>query len=210
MSLSAAVIRELVAAGLAGDALVAACERIEMAAAPAPRTARQERNARYYEARQERLKASEKRLKTSDVLDPSSPLVPPASLSPETPIPPPPYNPPTTLVPAPSADTPALPIQLDLVGEDDTPSRGKYSDQFELLWGEYPKAANQSKADAWKAYRRLKAPDRQAALDGAMAYAAYIERETAAAKLNPYARPPPVAHLSTFLNGRRWETWNEK
>lgn len=35
MSLSAAVIRELIAAGLSGDALVAACERIEMAA-PAP------------------------------------------------------------------------------------------------------------------------------------------------------------------------------
>lgn len=31
MSLSAAVIRELIAAGLSGDALVAACERIEMA-----------------------------------------------------------------------------------------------------------------------------------------------------------------------------------
>ena len=52
MSLSAAVLRELMAAGLSGDALLAACERIEAAApevvAKPERTARQERNARYY------------------------------------------------------------------------------------------------------------------------------------------------------------------
>jgi hypothetical protein len=89
MSLSAAVIRELIAAGLQGEALVAACERIE-GAQPVARNARQERNARYYEARKERLNASENRLKTSE---PSFPLVPPA-LSPEPPITPP-YNPPT-------------------------------------------------------------------------------------------------------------------
>jgi hypothetical protein len=53
--LMAAVVRELIAAGLEGDALVAALERIEQST-PATRTARQERNARYYE---KRLKASE-------------------------------------------------------------------------------------------------------------------------------------------------------
>lgn len=61
MSLSAAVLRELMAAGLSGDALLAACERIEAAApevvAKPERTARQERNARYY-ASKKRLKAS--------------------------------------------------------------------------------------------------------------------------------------------------------
>lgn len=60
MSLSAAVIAELVAAGLSGEALVSACERIEAAQALGPsknRTARQERNARYY-ASKKRLKAS--------------------------------------------------------------------------------------------------------------------------------------------------------
>ena len=53
MSLSAAVLRELMAAGLSGDALLAACERIEAAAPEVVikpvRTARQERNARYYD-----------------------------------------------------------------------------------------------------------------------------------------------------------------
>lgn len=46
MSLSAAVIRELVAAGVTGDALVAACERIEATAYPA-RTKGAERTARW-------------------------------------------------------------------------------------------------------------------------------------------------------------------
>lgn len=71
MSLSAAVIRELVVAGLSGEALVAACERIEAAHGyfcnenEQQRTARQNRNARYYDAHKDRLKASEKRLKAS-------------------------------------------------------------------------------------------------------------------------------------------------
>lgn len=49
MSLSAAVIRELVAAGLSGDALVAACVRIEGASAPVnkPRSAAAIRQERY-------------------------------------------------------------------------------------------------------------------------------------------------------------------
>ena len=69
MSLSAAVVAELVAAGLSGEALVSACARIE-AASPvneggAPRTARQERNRRYYVSK--RLKAS-----YSDVSDANS------------------------------------------------------------------------------------------------------------------------------------------
>lgn len=63
MSLSAAVIRELVAAGLSGDALVAACERIEGATATViDPVARQramgaERVARYRQRRS--LKESE-------------------------------------------------------------------------------------------------------------------------------------------------------
>ncbi len=69
MSLSAAVIRELIAAGLSGEALADACERIE-ASSPAQevgplRTARQERNHRYYVSK--RLKAS-----YSDVSDANS------------------------------------------------------------------------------------------------------------------------------------------
>jgi hypothetical protein len=71
MSLSASVVRELVAAGLAGEALISACERIEAASgpAPAPRSKRQERNARYYQAHKgDRLNKSSERLKTSETL----------------------------------------------------------------------------------------------------------------------------------------------
>jgi len=68
MSLSAAVIRELIAAGLSGEALADACERIE-ARSPAAdgggRTSRQDRNRRYYVSK--RLKAS-----YSDVSDANS------------------------------------------------------------------------------------------------------------------------------------------
>nr|USU32946.1 hypothetical protein NG677_04385 [Methylobacterium sp. OTU13CASTA1] len=62
MSVIATALRELMAAGVTGEALVAAVERIEaaQAAAKAPvRTARQDRNARYYENRKARLEASE-------------------------------------------------------------------------------------------------------------------------------------------------------
>lgn len=71
----AAIVRELMAAGIDGEALVEAVARIEASQAPV-RTARQERNARYYQARKAeaaegRLKASEKRLKTSETSETS-------------------------------------------------------------------------------------------------------------------------------------------
>lgn len=55
----------MLAAGMPAEAIVAAVEEMEAATTP-ERSARQERNARYYAARKERLKASEKRLKTSE------------------------------------------------------------------------------------------------------------------------------------------------
>lgn len=114
MSLSAAVIRELVRAGLEGEALIAAAERIEDADGtdlPA-RTARQERNRRYYENR----KASEKRLKASysDVSDAPDPAldkkgVPPNPLTEKTqPTPSPPIVP-----PAPKSAREELAVVLD-------------------------------------------------------------------------------------------------
>lgn len=95
MSVVATALRELMALGVTGDALIAAVERIEQAATTertaslreavematakadgdlAEKTARQERNRRYYEAK--RLKASEsKTIKTDqDVSDASKTL----------------------------------------------------------------------------------------------------------------------------------------
>lgn len=59
MAVIAEAVRHLIAAGVSGDALVQAIEDMEAAELP-QRTARQERNRRYYEK-----KASEKRLKAS-------------------------------------------------------------------------------------------------------------------------------------------------
>lgn len=99
MSVSAATLRLLIDAGLEGDALVAVVASIDADmeeqaearenAAPA-RTARQERNRRYYEKRLNgRLNASEKRLNSDADVD-LAPLDGPPS-----PEPLPPLNPPT-------------------------------------------------------------------------------------------------------------------
>lgn len=53
MSLTSAVVKELIAAGITGDALVAACERIE-AASKAARSKGAERTARWRERRDQR------------------------------------------------------------------------------------------------------------------------------------------------------------
>lgn len=58
MPVISAALRELISAGVSGEELVQAIERLEVASYP-PKTARQERNHRYYTNRKERLKASE-------------------------------------------------------------------------------------------------------------------------------------------------------
>ncbi len=91
MSLTAAVVRELVAAGVTGDALVTACERIEAAATPL-RSTGAERTARW----RERNKKRHSDVTASQVTLTPSPLVPPLSPAPLSP----PIIPPT---PAPLA-----------------------------------------------------------------------------------------------------------
>jgi hypothetical protein len=91
MSLSAAVIRELVAAGLTGEALVSACERIEAATPDVQldtRTPRQKRNARYYDrkASEKRLKASYSDVSDADVLSPKKETSPEPPKEKTTPI----------------------------------------------------------------------------------------------------------------------------
>jgi hypothetical protein len=80
MSLTAAVVRELVAAGVTGDALVTACERIEAAATPL-RSTGAERTARW----RERNKKRHSDVTASQVTLTPSPLVPPLSPAPLSP-----------------------------------------------------------------------------------------------------------------------------
>lgn len=89
MSIIATALKHLIAAGVSGDDLVRAVAEMEAQAAPAApvRTARQERNARYYQKR-----ASEKRLNSgnqdvSDVSDASPVLSSPEGSSPTPPSP---------------------------------------------------------------------------------------------------------------------------
>jgi hypothetical protein len=109
MSVIAIATKHLIAAGVTGDALIAAIAEIEDATnelfathSPViePLSARQERNRRYYE---KRLNASEKRLNASEtsesvlkVSPPSPPLSSPPFLSPTPPNLTPPIIPPTT------------------------------------------------------------------------------------------------------------------
>jgi len=87
VSVIAAALKHMLAAGMQHDAIVAAVEAMEAARTVEPvRTARQERNARYYEARKARLEASENRLNASCSSETSETLsLPP---SPQTPQPP--------------------------------------------------------------------------------------------------------------------------
>jgi hypothetical protein len=140
--LMAAVVRELMAAGLEGDALVAALERIEQSAPPS-KTARQERNARYYD---KRLKASEKRL--NKTLDPS---VLKASES---------------VLKRLNSDGPLPPSGPPKGG----PSGGELSKDFEEWWRVYPRREARGHAEkAYVAARKL--ASQEILLAGARRYA---------------------------------------
>lgn len=109
MTIIAVATKHLIAAGLTGDALIAAIAEIENATnelfasltpVVEPLTARQARNRRYYE---KRLNASKNRLNASEtsetvlkVSPPSPPLSSPPFLSPTPPNLTPPIIPPTT------------------------------------------------------------------------------------------------------------------
>jgi type IV secretory pathway VirB10-like protein len=86
MSVIAAALRELMAAGIEGEALAAAVERIEAAQVPT-RTARQNRNARYYQSHKEQIKAkaSESRLNASEPSEASEPPLPQVKVPPDPP-----------------------------------------------------------------------------------------------------------------------------
>jgi hypothetical protein len=78
--------------------------------------------------------------------------------------------------------------------------RVEYPGEFEILYDCFPKAPNASKKDAYLVWQRLDEKDRDDAIDGAMGYAKWLEAERR-------RRPDfPAKHLTTFLNGRGWET----
>lgn len=142
MSIAVAV-KHMLAAGMDADAIVAAVDEMESAQQP-KRTARQERNRRYYQKR--KADASEKRLNktvktVSDALDtPSSPEV-----SPHTPLPNP-SNPNTPFAPLKGGSSPTK------------------SGEFAEFWSAYPHKVG--KRDAEKAFAKART---RASFDAIMA-----------------------------------------
>lgn len=86
---------------------------------------------------------------------------------------------------------------------DPVPAKAKpivYPPAFTLLHDTFPKHPNASKSEALKAWTRLSPEDQDRALDGAVRYAEFLEKERR-------RRPDyPQLHLVTYINQRRWES----
>lgn len=73
-----------------------------------------------------------------------------------------------------------------------------YSEEFESLWQQYPRTRNTSKKKAWDYYRMLNAEKQQKVRAAVPIFAAAMRAE---------GRPEDkIAHMTTWLNGRMYET----
>lgn len=84
--------------------------------------------------------------------------------------------------------------------------RRRYPEAFEELWREYRPIAepNATKADAHTAWKRLSAADREACWSGLVRYVLWLQERRL--KRTDY----PAKHLSTFINRRGWESFEEE
>lgn len=84
-------------------------------------------------------------------------------------------------------------------------TRIAYHGDFEMLWTKHPVGSKKVAYDAWM---KLPNEDRTPCFDGVLLYKADIENHEKYARLK---RTPPIpAHLSTFINQRRFDDWLEK
>jgi len=138
----------------------------------------------------ERRRAYDRERKSAERLrksaDNPSPLCPPLSL-PQPPTQSPPISPQPTL----SGKPDPVPVKAKPIA---------YPPAFTLLHDTFPKHPNASKSEALKAWTRLTPDDQDRALDGAVRYAEFLEKERR-------RRPDyPQLHLVTYINQRRWES----
>lgn len=180
MSIIAAALRELMAAGLSGEELASAVERIEDAM-PLPMTSRQARNHRHY------VKASEKRLNASETSysDANPSQVSPSS-SPPTP---------TSITTSSSPSCSSLRSEVTGSGEPVARPKLKYPPAFEGWWLAYPRTPIMSKKEALAAWTRLSAEDRLLAVTAIAAYRAFLAEKP----------DRPVVHACRFLSQRRFD-----
>ncbi len=184
MGISSAVLRELMLAGIEGEALLAAVERIEQADQPV-RTPRQARNHRYYENHRrlnKRLNPSERRLKASEASY-SDAIKTPSLEKKVSPTPPS-----KKLNPPPNDSLTAI--------------KGGTS-AFEQFWSAYPKrkGANPKHPASLRFEAALKAgTDPEVIIDGAKRYG------TAEGELG-HLEGPYVKQAVAWLNQRCWEDY---
>lgn len=212
-----ALIQRLIDAGASAavaGAVVAEAMMLGAANAIPQRSKRQERNARYYEAKKNgRLNSPEIVLngltasETSEqddtpappCLDKENPPAPPKEINPNPPLPP-------ISVGSGKPNDNVVGLFADMDGKDLTPGKRKpanqkpaYSPLFGLVWETFPKHPNASKQQAFTEFQRLSEDDQNLALDGAMAFQEILAETRAR---NPRYDPP---HLSTWLHQRRFD-----
>lgn len=174
-----AFIRRMLEAGFSHEDALRAAEAFEATCEPyAPQpvlTARQARNRRHYEARRERLKASEKRLNASETSEQDAPPLPLPS-SPQTPQQP---------TPTPGVSLPAR----------KGASKADLARGFLAFWQAYPRKVG--KDAAAKAF--TKAMGRITEDDPLSVILAGIERA-----LPGWTDPEFTPHPATWLNAGRW------
>jgi hypothetical protein len=176
MSIAVAV-KHLIAAGVTGDDLVAAIAEMEAAMAPAQSTltARQARNARYYQNRKERLKASESDLNRLNASYSDVKVSP--SLSPKE------KSPPIT----PSKEI--TPISTPSKNARDARSLAVQA-AFDAFWRRWPHKVGKPAAE--KAFAKVSG-EIEAILIGIDRY------------IRDKPPDRPWLNPATFLNQRRWE-----
>jgi hypothetical protein len=77
-------------------------------------------------------------------------------------------------------------------------ARPDYHGDFEMLWAEFPRHPNSSKSEAYSAWLRLPAEDREPCFDGARLFARRCSSER--------TEPRYIPHLVTWINQRRFDT----
>jgi hypothetical protein len=195
---SVAVIRELMSAGLEGEALLTALQRIEDAEAPVL-TSRQERNARYYDANKEALRARARdrkaRLKPSETAETASETVlnrlKPSETDGNEPPPPSVTQPLSDLLSSTGSPLPVLPKRTYGPKKVSGPPRFA-AERFDEFWAAYPNKVG--KGEARKSFERI----RLVGLVSIEELMAGLERYRAKADDRPWCNP------ATWLNQERW------
>jgi hypothetical protein len=195
---SVAVIRELMSAGLEGEALLTALQRIEDAEAPVL-TSRQERNARYYDANKEALRARARdrkaRLKPSETAETASETVlnrlKPSETDGNEPPPPSVTQPLSDLLSSTGSPLPVLPKRTYGPKKVSGPPRFA-AEHFDEFWAAFPNKVG--KGEARKSFERIR-------LAGIVSWddlLAGLERYRAKTDDRPWCNP------TTWLNQERW------